>query len=222
MSDARNVLGGLLQVCSVSPMTGFGRDGVCHTGPHDIGSHTVCAQMTEAFLEYSLQRGNDLVTPVPEYDFPGLKPGDRWCVCAARWIGPADANFTPALLRESDGCKARRAGKGHPLAKRRNAADALSRSNPKGRADSGASLCREPLAVNDTAARPASRAASRIGLVAGVKLASAGPRAAEDGVAPPVILDATHARALRHVALADLQYHALRTPDYPSQEYPKA
>jgi len=115
VSDARNVLGGLLQVCSVSPMTGFGRDGVCHTGPHDIGSHTVCAQMTEAFLEYSLQRGNDLVTPVPEYDFPGLKPGDRWCVCAARWIGPADANFTPALLRESDGCKARRAGKGHPL-----------------------------------------------------------------------------------------------------------
>jgi len=131
VSEARNVLGGLLQVCSVSPMTGFVRDGVCHTGMHDIGSHTVCAQMTEAFLDYALQRGNDLVTPVPEYDFPGLKPGDRWCVCATRWL-----------------------------------------------------------------------------------------EAAEDGVAPPVILDATHARALRKVALADLHYHALRTPEFPGQEYP--
>jgi len=127
VSDARNVLGGLLQVCSVSPMTGFVRDGVCHTGPHDIGSHTVCAQMTEAFLDYSLQRGNDLVTPVPEYDFPGLKPGDRWCVCAARWL-----------------------------------------------------------------------------------------EAAEDGVAPPVVLDATHERALRKVSLADLEYHALRAPEVPN------
>jgi len=131
MSDARNVLGSLLQVCSVSPMTGFARDGVCHTGPHDIGSHTVCAQMTEAFLDYSLQCGNDLVTPVPEYDFPGLKPGDRWCVCAARWL-----------------------------------------------------------------------------------------EAAEAGVAPPVVLDATHARALQKVSLADLQYHALRTPDFPGQVLP--
>ena len=122
MSDARNVLGSLLQVCSVSPMTGFVRDGVCHTGPQDIGSHTVCAQMTDAFLDYSLQRGNDLVTPVPEYGFPGLKAGDRWCVCAARWLDAAEA-----------------------------------------------------------------------------------------GVAPPVVLDATHARALQRVALADLQYHALQT-----------
>jgi uncharacterized protein (DUF2237 family) len=132
VSDARNVLGNLLQICSVSPMTGFGRDGVCHTGPQDVGSHTVCALMTEAFLDYSLERGNDLVTPVPEYGFPGLKPGDRWCVCVARWL-----------------------------------------------------------------------------------------EAAEDGVAPPVLLDATHERALSTVALADLQYHALRTPDCPSQEYPK-
>lgn len=122
MSDARNVLGSLLQVCSVSPMTGFVRDGVCHTGPQDIGSHTVCVQMTDAFLDYSLQRGNDLVTPVPEYDFPGLKAGDRWCVCATRWLDAAEA-----------------------------------------------------------------------------------------GVAPPVVLDATHARALQVVALADLQYHALQT-----------
>jgi uncharacterized protein (DUF2237 family) len=129
VSDARNVLGSLLQVCSVAPLTGFVRDGVCHTGPHDVGSHTVCAQMTEAFLDFSLQQGNDLVTPVPEYDFPGLKPGDRWCVCAARWL-----------------------------------------------------------------------------------------EAAEAGVAPPVILDATHERALRAVELGDLKYHALRTPDTPGEE----
>jgi hypothetical protein len=103
-------------------MTGFVRDGVCHTGPQDLGSHTVCVQMTDAFLDYSLQRGNDLVTPVPEYDFPGLKAGDRWCVCATRWLDAAEA-----------------------------------------------------------------------------------------GVAPPVVLDATHARALQKVALADLQYHALQT-----------
>lgn len=128
MSDARNVLGGLLQVCSMDPLTGFVRDGVCHTGPQDVGSHTVCAQMTEAFLEFSRQRGNDLVTPIPEYGFPGLKPGDRWCVCASRWL-----------------------------------------------------------------------------------------EAAEAGVAPPVVLDATHERALRRVSLADLQYHALRYPDYPGE-----
>ena len=123
MSQARNVLGSPLQVCSVEPLTGFMRDGVCHTGPQDIGSHTVCAQMTKAFLDYSRRQGNDLVTPVAEYGFPGLKPGDRWCVCAARWL-----------------------------------------------------------------------------------------EAAEAGVAPPVILDATHERALRKVALADLQYHALLRP----------
>lgn len=121
MSQARNVLGGALQPCSVEPLTGFMRDGMCHTGPHDRGSHTVCAQMTEVFLEYALRQGNDLVSAVPEYDFPGLKPGDRWCVCAVRWL-----------------------------------------------------------------------------------------EAAEAGVAPPVILDATHERALRKVALADLRYHALQ------------
>ncbi len=129
MSDARNVLGGLLQVCSESPLTGFARDGACHTGAHDAASHTVCAQMTEAFLEFSLGQGNDLVTPVPDYDFPGLKPGDRWCVCAGRWL-----------------------------------------------------------------------------------------EAAEAGVAPPVILDATHERALRALDLGDLKYHALHAPDHPEQE----
>jgi hypothetical protein len=122
VSDARNVLGGPLQVCSVSPMAGFVRDGVCHTGPQDLGSHTVCVQMTATFLAYSLQRGNDLVTPVPEYGFPGLKAGERWCMCALRWLDAAEA-----------------------------------------------------------------------------------------GVAPPVVLDATHACALQKVALADLQYHALQT-----------
>ncbi len=123
MSDARNVLGGPLEVCGESPPTGFLRDGRCQTGPQDLGSHTVCAQMTDAFLEYSKHRGNDLVTPAPEYGFPGLKPGDRWCVCAARWL-----------------------------------------------------------------------------------------EAAEAGVAPPVLLAATHMRALQKVALADLEYHALRVP----------
>ncbi|MFN3716488.1 MAG: DUF2237 family protein [Thiobacillus sp.] len=123
MSTARNVLGEALQVCSRTPMTGFLRDGLCHTGPHDLGSHTVCAQMTEAFLEYSRAQGNDLVTPVPEIDFPGLKAGDRWCVCATRWL-----------------------------------------------------------------------------------------EAAEAGVAPPVILEATHERALRRVSLGDLTYHALVVP----------
>ena len=126
MSDARNVLGNLLQVCSLSPMTGFVRDGVCQTGPQDIGSHTVCVQMTDAFLEYSLSRGNDLVTAVPEYDFPGLKEGDRWCMCATRWL-----------------------------------------------------------------------------------------EAAEEGMAPPVVLDATHERALQKIALADLEYHGLRTQGLP-------
>lgn len=120
MSDARNVLGTPLQACGTAPLTGFLRDGLCHTGPHDLGSHTVCAVMTGAFLEYARAQGNDLSTPAPEYDFPGLKPGDRWCVCAARWL-----------------------------------------------------------------------------------------EAAEAGVAPPVVLEATHERALRRVAQADLEYHAL-------------
>jgi len=126
MSDARNVLGTSLQLCSVSPMTGFVRDGLCHTGVQDVGSHTVCAQMTDAFLQYALGHGNDLITPAPEYDFPGLKEGDRWCMCATRWLA-----------------------------------------------------------------------------------------AAEDGMAPPVVLEATHARALKKISLADLEYHALRTQGLP-------
>jgi uncharacterized protein (DUF2237 family) len=84
-AEARNVLGEPLDFCSIKPMTGFFRDGCCNTGREDVGSHTVCAIMTSAFLEFSKSRGNDLTTPVPEVGFPGLKPGDRWCLCAPRW-----------------------------------------------------------------------------------------------------------------------------------------
>lgn len=82
----RNVVGGELLPCSTEPLTGFYRDGCCATGPEDVGSHTVCAVMTEEFLSFSLQAGNDLSTPRPEWGFPGLKPGESWCVCAARWL----------------------------------------------------------------------------------------------------------------------------------------
>ena len=83
--DEKNVLGGELALCSASPRTGFYRDGCCNTGPEDHGLHVVCVQMTAAFLEFARRQGNDLVTPAPEYGFPGLKPGDRWCVCAGTW-----------------------------------------------------------------------------------------------------------------------------------------
>jgi len=81
----RNVLGAPLEICSIKPMSGFYRDGCCDTGSEDIGNHTVCAVMTSEFLDFSKSRGNDLSTPVPELGFPGLKPGDRWCLCAPRW-----------------------------------------------------------------------------------------------------------------------------------------
>ncbi|MEY2776298.1 MAG: hypothetical protein RLY30_396 [Pseudomonadota bacterium] len=116
-----NVLGTPLQPCGFDPLTGFFRDGCCNTSAEDYGRHTVCAVMTQPFLQFSLERGNDLVTARPEFKFPGLKPGDHWCLCAGRW-------------RE----------------------------------------------------------------------------AAEAGVAPPVVLEATHERTLEVVALADLEYHALR------------
>ena len=82
---ASNVLGGALLPCSVAPLTGFFRDGCCNTGQDDLGLHVVCAEMTQEFLAFSKARGNDLSTPRPEYGFAGLKPGDRWCLCAARW-----------------------------------------------------------------------------------------------------------------------------------------
>ena len=82
----RNVVGGELLPCSLDPVTGFFRDGCCSTGPEDLGSHTVCAVMTEEFLAFSLRAGNDLSTPRPEWGFAGLQPGDQWCVCASRWL----------------------------------------------------------------------------------------------------------------------------------------
>ena len=95
---ARNVLGEPLELCSIKPMTGFYRDGCCNTGQEDFGSHTVCAVMTPAFLEFSKARGNDLSTPVPEFGFPGLKDGDRWCLCAPRWQEAFEANSAPRVV----------------------------------------------------------------------------------------------------------------------------
>ncbi len=95
--ESRNVLGERLEVCSLKPMTGFFRDGCCDTSREDIGSHTVCAVMTAAFLEFSKSRGNDLSTPVPEYGFPGLQPGDRWCLCAPRWQEAFQAGSAPRV-----------------------------------------------------------------------------------------------------------------------------
>jgi uncharacterized protein (DUF2237 family) len=82
----RNVLGGELEACGMDPLTGFYRDGCCHTGPEDRGSHTICAVVTGEFLEHQASIGNDLSTPLPQYAFPGLEPGDRWCVTAANWL----------------------------------------------------------------------------------------------------------------------------------------
>ena len=97
----RNVLGGALLACSYDPLTGFFRDGCCATGPDDHGSHTVCARVTDAFLKFSVERGNDLVTPRPEYRFKGLKAGDRWCVCAARWLEAYEAGVAPPVILEA-------------------------------------------------------------------------------------------------------------------------
>ena len=94
----KNVLGGALIPCSVAPMTGFFRDGCCHTSPEDIGSHTVCAVMTNDFLSFSKAAGNDLTTPRVKYGFPGLKPGDSWCLCAARWEQARRAGVAPSVI----------------------------------------------------------------------------------------------------------------------------
>jgi uncharacterized protein (DUF2237 family) len=93
-----NVLGGKLESCSVRPMTGFFRNGCCDTGPGDFGSHTVCVVATAEFLAFSKWRGNDLSTPVPTYGFPGLKPGDRWCLCAPRWQEALEAGKAPRVV----------------------------------------------------------------------------------------------------------------------------
>jgi uncharacterized protein (DUF2237 family) len=92
------VLGGDLETCSIAPMTGFFRNGCCDTAPEDVGSHTVCAVMTAAFLDFSKARGNDLSTPVPQLGFAGLKPGDRWCLCAPRWQEALEAGEPPRVV----------------------------------------------------------------------------------------------------------------------------
>jgi len=101
MKDEKNVLGGPLAPCSTSPRTGFHRDGCCNTGPEDFGLHVVCAQMTQAFLAFSMQTGNDLSTPEPEHGFPGLKAGDRWCICVARWREAFEAGAAPPVVLSS-------------------------------------------------------------------------------------------------------------------------
>jgi uncharacterized protein len=98
MKEARNVLGTPLETCCTSPMTGYYRDGVCNTGAGDFGAHVVCAQVTEEFLEYTKVKGNDLSTPAPMFDFPGLKPGDKWCLCASRWKEAFDAGVAPPVV----------------------------------------------------------------------------------------------------------------------------
>lgn len=97
----KNVLGTPLQICSMDPLTGFTRTGCCETGPQDRGSHTVCALMTDEFLAFSYSKGNDLTTPRPEFGFSGLKAGDRWCVCAARWLEASEAGFAPPVILEA-------------------------------------------------------------------------------------------------------------------------
>lgn len=101
MASATNVLGTELVPCSTDPMTGFYRDGCCTTGGGDMGVHVVCAQMTAEFLAYTQAQGNDLSTPVPAFQFPGLKPGDRWCLCAARWQEALEAGVAPPVVLEA-------------------------------------------------------------------------------------------------------------------------
>jgi uncharacterized protein (DUF2237 family) len=96
-----NPLGTALQPCCQNPSTGFYRDGYCRTGPGDFGVHTVCAQVTVEFLQFSKTMGNDLSTPRPEFDFPGLKPGDYWCLCVTRWIEALDAGKAPSVKLEA-------------------------------------------------------------------------------------------------------------------------
>jgi len=97
----KNVLGTPLEVCCTSPMTGFYRNGSCQSGCRDFGAHVVCARMTQEFLDYTKSRGNDLCTPHPEFNFPGLKPGDKWCLCAVRWREAMRAGYAPPIVLES-------------------------------------------------------------------------------------------------------------------------
>ena len=98
MKKEKNVLGENLKTCCTSPMTGFYRNGACETGPADIGTHVVCAEVTKDFLEFTRSRGNDLMSPAPHHGFPGLKPGDRWCLCVSRWKEALDAGLAPPVM----------------------------------------------------------------------------------------------------------------------------
>ncbi len=98
MSDDRNVLGGALEECGTDPVTGFYRDGCCNTGPEDVGNHTVCAVVTGGFLQHQREIGNDMVTPRPELGFAGLRPGDRLCVCASRWLQSYEAGVAAPVV----------------------------------------------------------------------------------------------------------------------------
>lgn len=99
--DQRNVYGEGLEICSTEPLTGFYRDGFCNTGPEDVGSHTVCTVVTAEFLDHQQQVGNDLSTPMPMYGFPGLKPGDRWGVCAGRWLQSYEAGIKAPVVMQA-------------------------------------------------------------------------------------------------------------------------
>jgi uncharacterized protein (DUF2237 family) len=98
---ALNVLGSALHPCCTSPKTGYYRDGFCRTSEQDTGSHVICAEVTAEFLAFTRERGNDLTTPIPLYDFPGLNPGDRWCLCASRWREALEAGVAPPVILES-------------------------------------------------------------------------------------------------------------------------
>jgi uncharacterized protein (DUF2237 family) len=101
MPESLNVLGGELRACCFDPLTGYFRDGSCRTTEDDLGTHVVCARVTEEFLAFSRARGNDLVTPQPAFRFRGLKPGDRWCLCALRWLEALDAGVAPPVILEA-------------------------------------------------------------------------------------------------------------------------
>ncbi|HEA19850.1 hypothetical protein LCGC14_1333500 [marine sediment metagenome] len=102
----KNVLGTELQSCCTDPLTGYYRDGFCKTGDQDVGTHVLCAIMTEEFLKYTKSKGNDLSTPRPEWQFPGLKPGDKWCLCISRWIEAEKAGMAPQVVLEATHDKA--------------------------------------------------------------------------------------------------------------------
>jgi uncharacterized protein (DUF2237 family) len=106
MDDSRNVFGDPLLPCSMDPVTGFFRDGCCNTGPEDYGSHTVCVEVSEEFLLFSRDRGNDLITPMPEYGFSGLRPGDQWCLCASRWLEAQKQDMAPRVYLQRTHVKA--------------------------------------------------------------------------------------------------------------------